>query len=528
MFTKIIPSDYLHDESRLTGNSEAIAFPRTTEEVQNAVREAAGRPITVQGARTGISGGAVPDGGVIISLARMTKILSPVQLNAEGQYTITVQPGLLLSELRDHLKNEKTVAESKQAEACTTNLKSRSLTQTSVIHPSSLIPHPTLFFPPDPTETSASIGGMTACNASGACSFAYGPTRKHITGLTVVLAGGDVVKINRGDHFADKRSFTLKTIQGKLISGVLPSYTVPDVKNAAGYAISPDMDLIDIFIGSEGTLGIITEIELLLSPAPEIRTGIICFFDDEQKALNFVAEIRQKASKTQAQLNAIEYFDPGALQLICNSAPNTGLLLPKMQDHWQNAVYIEWAHRKNSSTQHLNLTAEVLTGCKISATDTWICTDSPGMERMKAFRHCVPEQVNSIISERKKHYSKLTKLGTDLSVPDNRLKDVLHLYRQDLESADLEHVIFGHIGNNHVHVNIIPRNMDDYATGKELYRKWAQQVTRWGGSVSAEHGIGRLKKDMLAVMYGKEHIEEMKKLKKVFDPEMRLNPGRLF
>ncbi|MFO7936134.1 MAG: FAD-binding oxidoreductase [Kiritimatiellia bacterium] len=516
MYSPDIPSDFLHDESRLTGSAEAVAFPRTTEEVRNAVRQAAGRPVTIQGARTGISGGAVPDGGLIISLARMTRILSPVTLTPDGQYAVTAQPGVLLSELRNFLKTQ---------DKCSTRHVTSENTEHIGKDPDT---HPPLIFAPDPTETSASIGGITACNASGACSFAYGAARRHVIGLSVVLADGDTVHLKRGVQHASDRMFTLKTDSGKTISGMLPSYTAPNVKTAAGYSVKPGMDIIDLFIGSEGTLGIITGIELLLLPAPEMITGIICFFDAEEKALNFVYEIRQHSSENYAQLNAIEYFDAGSLSLMQESTDKTGLLLPKFQDHWKNAVYIEWTHRKNCDRRHFALTSQILTKCGASAADTWLSADSTGIKRMKDLRHCVPEQINFIISERKKNCSELTKLGTDLSVPDSRLKDVLHLYRHDLTCANLEYVIFGHIGNNHLHVNIIPRNMKEYETGRKLYRRWAEQVARWGGSVSAEHGIGRLKKDMLAVMYGAEHIQEMKALKSLFDPELRLNPGRLF
>ncbi|MDD3545651.1 MAG: FAD-linked oxidase C-terminal domain-containing protein, partial [Kiritimatiellae bacterium] len=140
----------------------------------------------------------------------------------------------------------------------------------------------------------------------------------------------------------------------------------------------------------------------------------------------------------------------------------------------------------------------------------------------------VPEQVNAIIADRKRGCPDLTKLGTDLSVPNYRLPDVMRLYRRDLHDANLEHVIFGHIGNNHLHVNIMPRDMDEYSRGKELYRAWAGQVVDWGGSVSAEHGIGRLKKDLLALMYGPETVAGMRALKRLFDPADRLNAGRLF
>lgn len=152
----------------------------------------------------------------------------------------------------------------------------------------------------------------------------------------------------------------------------------------------------------------------------------------------------------------------------------------------------------------------------------------PPLEKLKLFRHAVPEEVNRRIGERKQVYPELTKLGTDFSVPNDCLLQVMQRYQDDLNTAGLEHVIFGHIGNNHLHVNILPRNMEEYATGKRLYRAWAEQVVTWGGSVSAEHGIGQLKCDLLALMYGPTGLAAMQHLKQIFDPTHRLNPGCLF
>lgn len=501
MFTTPIPADYLHDESRRCGIATGIAFPRCTADLQQALTaaRAQGSTVTVQGARTGISAGAVPDGGVIISLARMTRIAPAIGLNADGRHTLRVQPGVTLSDLRDFLEHAKPAGKGK------------------------------LIFPPDPTETSASIGGMTACNASGACSFAYGATREHIHCIEVVLADGDTLTIKRGEHFANQRRFRLTTDQGRLIEGELPRYTAPAIKSAAGYWIKPEMDLIDLFIGSEGTLGIISEIELLLVPAPLSIQGILSFFETEEQALRFTETLRKNAPQCTAQLSAIEYFDTGALALIQNAAPQTGLQLPPCKPQWQNAIYTEWAQgTATQDEQHLTLVAESMRQCGSSADNTWLVSDSPGLKRMKALRHSVPEQINAIIAERKRRYPELTKLGTDLSVPDSRLQAMMRLYREGLQQEGLEHVIFGHIGNNHVHVNILPQDMDEYVRGKTLYRSWAQQVVAWGGSVSAEHGIGRLKKELLAIMYGEMHMQEMRDLKALFDPNFSINPGCLF
>ena len=111
--------------------------------------------------------------------------------------------------------------------------------------------------------------------------------------------------------------------------------------------------------------------------------------------------------------------------------------------------------------------------------------------------------------------------------PRPDLADVLALYKTDLAATDLEHLIFGHIGANHLHVNILPRHPADYAAGRALYARWAAQVIAWGGSISAEHGIGKLKRDLFRQMAGDAALAQMRDLKKCFDPDTLLNPGTL-
>jgi len=492
--TTPVPSDYLHDESRKCGSAEAIAFPRSVHELTGVLRKSAllGQPLTIQGTRTGIAAGAVPDGGLIISLSRMDAVVGPGSGIATHP-TVVVQLGVSLSALRRHLASA----------------------------------FPTHLFTPDPTETSASIGGMAACNASGARSFAYGPTRAHIEALTVVLADGDTLVLRRGHDKADGSRFSLTTDRGRLISGELPHIPMPAVKNSAGYWVKPDMDLLDLFVGSEGTLGILAEIELRLQPKPLQTLGILCFFADETDALACVQALRAAAATAAPHtLAAIEYFDADALRLIRTSTAHTGLLLPPSKPEWNVALYLEWALSSGAASP-AELTSNVLVSCHGDPRDTWLASDAPSLDKLKTFRHAVPEQVNALIAERKRHHPDLTKLGTDFSVPDDTLPDIMRLYRRDLATARLEHVIFGHIGNNHLHVNILPRDMTEYAEGKRLVRSWAEQVVAWGGSVSGEHGIGRLKKELLAVMAGPEGLAGMRRLKAIFDPAGRLNPGRL-
>jgi len=507
--------DYLRDESRRTGTGESISFPKTEKEIIEILSslKSNGILITTQGTRTGITGGAVPEGGHVLSLSRMNKVIGLRYDEKAQTFFVKVQPGVVLSQLRLALK--------KKEFDDTENWDNESLKAFEKFKNSG-----EYFFSPDPTETSASIGGMIACNASGACSFKYGPTRNYIEAMRIVLVDGAVISLSRGENKAENGSFTICTSSGKLFKGSVPNYLMPKVKNASGYFTSKDMDLLDLFIGSEGTLGIVSEIELKLLKAPKVHYAVTAFFDQEEKALKFVQSIRENASPV-----AVEYFNSNVLNLLRREKtenPAFGKLLD-LPSHFNSAVYTEYAGNSDEEVEDMLMKAgEIIESCGGNEGDTWVATSPQANEQLHFFRHAVPESVNLLIDKRRKTHSAITKLGTDMAVPDSCLEEVMNLYNKSLEEAGLESVIFGHIGNNHLHVNIIPRDMDDYYKGKELYNSWAEKVISMGGTVSAEHGIGKLKTHLLGKMMGIDGIKEMKALKTLFDPENRLNRGNLF
>ncbi len=160
--------------------------------------------------------------------------------------------------------------------------------------------------------------------------------------------------------------------------------------------------------------------------------------------------------------------------------------------------------------------------------DTWLATRPAEVARLRDFRHALPEAVNLAIDERRRIDPSLAKLGTDMAVPDPLLGRILSRYDEDLCAADLEYVKFGHIGDSHVHVNIIPRSRRDYDAGRELYLRWAGTVVGMGGTISAEHGVGKLKRELLELMYGAAGIREMRDLKRCFDPAFLLGRGTMF
>ena len=162
----------------------------------------------------------------------------------------------------------------------------------------------------------------------------------------------------------------------------------------------------------------------------------------------------------------------------------------------------------------------------------WNCmveeAQKPVQKNSRSSSMSKPETINAIIAERKKQYPELHKLGTDLAVPDDRLRDMWQVYKDSLSAADLQWVAFGHIGNNHVHINILPRNGSELQEGLKLYGHFAAKAVEFKGTVSAEHGIGKMKTNFLELMYSPDHLDEMRAVKLALDPENLLNPGNIF
>ena len=515
--------EYRRDESRSVGEAEEIAFPTSEDEVRailRGIREqatAAGeRPeaVTVQGARTGLAAGAVPHGGCVLNLSRMNSYLG-LRRGDDGLFYLRVQPGVVLSELHKHLASKSLPA------------PAGGWDEESAAALRALADAPEQFFPTDPTETSACLGGMAACNASGARSYRYGPMRPHVSGLRVVLADGDVVALRRGEVRAHGRHLSLPTISGRVYEFDLPTYQMPQTKNASGYFIEDDMDAVDLFIGSDGTLGVIAELELALMPVPDVTWGVSCFFPSEQTALDFTMAARPELGCA----GAFEYFDSGALGILRQQRTNSAAFasLPELDPQAACCIYVELdCEDEVQALEELSRLGRILVETGGSEDATWVARTDVDRESQRFFRHAVPESVNMLIDERRRTDPTITKLGSDMSVPDEHLHDVVALYRRTLAESGLQSASWGHIGNNHLHVNVLPRDAADFAAGKELFRSWAREVTAMGGAVSAEHGVGKIKRDFLAVMYGRGHIREMAQLKAQLDPYGQLGRGNLF
>jgi len=420
------------DASQYPGEVQNIVSPASEAELIDVLRRASEQkiPVTVMGAMTGVTGGAVGQEGWGVSLAKLNSI-------AIEPGRAIVGPGAILRDV------QQAAARAGQ------------------------------FYPPDPTENTSSIGGNIAANASGSRSFKFGATRDYVNALRVVLMDGRVIETRRGESV----DFDVPAIR-------LPKTT----KFSAGYRLSPGMDLVDLFVGSEGTLGIVTQAELRLLPAPGELTGGVVFFKSEEAALDAVDRWRPIG------LRMLEYLDRASLKMM--DVPH------------EAALIVEW-----EGDLDLDMTDAL-------EDESWFAMSAADREKFRKFRHALPERVNDRIRR-----SGFIKLSTDYAVPIERGLEMLAIYRRELRSPN---VIFGHIGDAHLHINTFSESSAEFEANKSLMTELAFEAVRLGGTVGAEHGLGKRKAHLLGVQFSEQEIEAMRAVKRRFDPGWLLGRGTLF
>jgi len=362
----------------------------------------------------------------------------------------------------------------------------------------------------------ASLGGTVATDASGARTYHYGSTRDFVNALTVVLADGKVLQVSRGETFSENGEFVLSHTDGETVIPVV-GVRMPPVKNTAGYYLKEGMDLVDLFVGNEGTLGIITEVVIGTARLPEGRLFLIVYPGTENQALELAESVK---SDSRIICLAMEYLGPHAVDLVRD---NGGF--PGVPGDAACAVYLEVLIENDDVEEAID---EVLASCGLDAGRTWAGFGSSDLNEMKRFRHLVPETVNRVIGRRKEDIPGLHKIGTDTAVPQGKLMEFVSNARSAIEKEGIQYVVFGHIGDNHLHFNMMPGSTGELDKAKVLYAGIARESVRLGGTVSAEHGIGRLKKELLKIQFSEDEIKAMRAVKGALDPQLVLNPGVLF
>jgi D-lactate dehydrogenase (cytochrome) len=283
------------------------------------------------------------------------------------------------------------------------------------------------------------------------------------------------------------------------------------------------MDLIDLFIGSEGVLGVVTRVEVALLKRKN-KIVMIQFLDSDDQAIQLTQALR---SESRLVLDYLEFYSETTLRLLHSrhNKPGYPAGIPEIPSRARSALFFEMDYDPANEEEVITVLEEVVTHSGADLANSWAATDSREMEAFRRLRHWVPETINGIIAERKRQHPDLHKLGTDMAVPDEHLVEMWQAYKTGCTEKGLEWYAFGHIGNNHIHVNILPRDMDELKAGKELFEQFARLAVAFGGTVSAEHGIGKLKHKFFQIMYTPRQIEQMRAVKRALDRNGILNPG---
>ncbi len=499
--------DYLTDEANIhhapVDGVGAVYFPENEKDIIQIMQDASSSKtrISTSGAGTGITGSRVPiHGGIVISMERM------IQLRPKDGYDLI----------------EFQAMAGKASILISNNRKSAIVPPgLTLIDLDNGLPHD-LFHPPDPTERTSQIGGNVATNASGARGFYYGSTRSRVTGLRMVMASGDLLQINRDEYLANEDGeIQFKTEAGNMLSIKIPDYEMPDVKNAAGLYSQPGMDLVDLLIGSEGLFGIFSEIELAMEELPGQILADIAFFDDEEQAIALADDLRLLKARG---ILSIEFFNSTALDFIREE-------FPAIKEGMKSAIFLEMSTQDKEMTSVLSSLLK-----KHGSQDDWFAGNRIDNMAMKEFRHALPDKLNAYL---KQHGS--YKMGTDFAVPPEVFVELMAYYHDIGELFQSQHprdgvhyTMMGHIGNHHVHFNFITHTKEEQASAKALYLKLAQKAIALGGTISAEHGVG--KKTVLVegreipyleLMYGKTGLMQIVEIKKIFDPDLLLNIGNM-
>lgn len=475
------------------GRADACYAPRTEGEVAAVLRKHA--TVLAIGAQSSLTGGATPAGGALVSMERFDGLAIDAR-----SHRASCGAGVVLSRVRDEARAHR------------------------------------LFCAPAPTYDGATLGGMASTNAAGAATFRYGTMRRSVRGATLVLADGSVLDLRRGECVAHADGWIdVVRRDGATVRVPIPTYRDPAVpKVSAGYFADAAMDVVDLFVGSEGTLGVVTEVVVDLTPLPASQWTCWLPCATEQRALEIVGalrdaahEARRTSGETGLEVPAIEWIDARSVALLREDGIDVRHGVP-LADEVAAALVFSLDVGRDDDAALGRLRAAL--GDDADRLEVALPDERAKAERFAAMREAVPMCVNHRVRDARLRDAGVTKVAGDFCVPWEVFAESLRRYREAFVRRGLDAAIWGHVSDGNVHPNVIPRSAADVAAGKEALLELAAWVVSVGGSPLAEHGVGRnpAKQEMLRLLRGDRGIDEMRAVKRALDPSGKLAPGVLF
>ena len=436
-----ISTDYDHDEMTIYGHylPEAVLQAQSTEEISAVLGYCNRRniPVTPRGAGTGLCGGCVAkEGGIVLSTERMKRVLEVDTRNM----TATVEPGVLLMEFPKALEGTG------------------------------------LFYPPDPGEKTATMGGNAMTNAGGMRAVRYGVTRDYVLGMEVVLANGDIL-----------------TLGGK------------NVKTSSGYS------LIDLMVGSEGTLGILTKLTVKLVPEPKANVSLLIPFDNLEACIEAVPEVLACGCEP----TAVEFMER---EVIACAETYLGKQFPDTSADAYLLVRLDGAGNEALQPMIERLTDTVL---GLGARDVLLADTDERKESIWNARGAFLEAIKG---------STPAMDECDVVVPRDRIAAFVKRSVEIGQELGVRICSFGHAGDGNLHLYVCQDEMKEQAwneTVERVMERLYEEARALDGEVSGEHGVGHAKRAFLSQSVGGLQIELMRRIKAAFDPAGILNPGKV-
>jgi len=487
------------DASVLSLTPSVIVYPRNENDVRKAARftwqlAERGRviPITARGAGTDLSGAALGSGIILAFPAHMHRL---IELDTKSG-VVVVEPGINYGKLEQALRTHDR------------------------------------FLPPFPASVEYStVGGAVANNSSGEKSVKYGDTRDYVRSLRVVLANGEVIVTGRLNKRELAKKLGLATFEGEVYRAIdalleenqatISKSVLGVTKNTAGYALSDvkrrdgSLDLTPLFVGSQGTLGIVSEVTLETEVNSANPALIVAHFDNLEAVQTAVLELRALPDMP----SAIEMVDNQLLQVVEKLNPN--LLKDVITRPFPRVVLLIELDTQGERALKKNIKKAQKILDKVGATHQ-LEMNALEQERLWKIRHA-----SAAIVAHSEGGLKALPIIEDGIVPPERFKEYMEGLYALFERNRLQAAVWGHAGDAHLHVQpfLDLGQVGDRQKVFKLMDEYAQLVYSLGGSISGEHGEGRLRAPYIEQQFGSELYAIFQKVKQIFDPYGTLNPG---